>query len=100
MKKKKKNLDIYGEHYRFILKVTHCFVKQAQKRPKVFGWAQIISLRDTEQDHLTRLPIALPMRNVCRTNVTDPMRYLDHPRLAVLCVTLAGSFNYPPCQSL
>jgi hypothetical protein len=50
---------------------------QAQKRPKVFGWAQIIYLLHTEQSHLTRLPIALPMRYVGRANVTDPMRYLS-----------------------
>jgi hypothetical protein len=31
-------------------------IKQAQKRPKVFGCAQIIFLLNTEQNHLTRLP--------------------------------------------
>jgi hypothetical protein len=50
--------------------------KQAQKRPKVFGCAQIISLLNTEQNHLARLPTALPIRNVGRANVADPMRYL------------------------
>jgi hypothetical protein len=47
---------------------------QAQKRPKVFGCAQIISVLNTEQNHLTRLPTALSMRNDGRANVTDPTR--------------------------
>jgi hypothetical protein len=64
-------------------------LEQAQKRPKVFGCAQIISLLNTEQNHLTRLPTALPMRNVDRPNVADP-----------LCVALAASFNHAPCHSL
>jgi hypothetical protein len=51
-------------------------ITQAQKRPKVFGCAQIISMLNTEQNYLTRLPTALPMRDVGRANVTDPMRYL------------------------
>jgi hypothetical protein len=41
-----------------------CLHEQAQKRPKVFGCAQIISLLNTEQNHLTRLPRELPNRHV------------------------------------
>jgi hypothetical protein len=48
--------------------------QQAQKRPKVFGCAQIIYLLNTEQNHLIRLPTALPMRNVGRANLADPVR--------------------------
>jgi hypothetical protein len=54
--------------------------EQAQKRPKVFGCAQIISLLNIEQKHLTRLLTALPMRNVGRANVADPIRYLVRPQ--------------------
>jgi hypothetical protein len=60
--------------------------QQAHNRPKVFGCTQIISLLNTEQNHLTRLPAALPMRNVCRANVADPMRYLV--RSQTCCVSL------------
>jgi hypothetical protein len=51
--------------------------EQAQKRPKVFGCAQIISLRNSAKYRtkpLDRLPIALSMRNDGRANVTDPTR--------------------------
>jgi hypothetical protein len=62
----------------FKARLNQCYLErrsiQAQKRPKVFGCAQIISLINTEQNHLTRLPKALPMSNVDRTNVADPMR--------------------------
>jgi hypothetical protein len=52
----------------------HFIHKQTQKRPKVFGCAQIISLLNTEQNHLTRPPIALKMHNDGRANVSDPTR--------------------------
>jgi hypothetical protein len=45
-----------------------------QEGPKVFSCAQIISLFNTEQKHLTRLPTTLPMCNVGRANVADLMR--------------------------
>jgi hypothetical protein len=67
----------------------------AEKRPKVFGCAQIIYLLNAEQNHLTRLPIALPMRNVGRANVTDPMRYLVRSQTCcVVCHTCR--FFQPP----
>jgi hypothetical protein len=44
-------------------------LEQAQKRPKVFGCAQIIYLLNTEQNHLTQLPRELPNRDVgCTKN--------------------------------
>jgi hypothetical protein len=48
--------------------------KEAQKRPKVFGCAQIISLLNIEQNHLTLIPIALSMRNDGCANVADLTR--------------------------
>jgi hypothetical protein len=71
------------------------YIKQSQKRPKVFGCAQIISLLNTEQNHSTRLPIVLPMRNVGRANLTDLMRYLVRSQTCcVVCHTCR--FFQPP----
>jgi hypothetical protein len=62
---------------KLLLMHQHLQQEQSLKRPKVFGCAQIIPL----QNHLTRLPTALPMRNVGRANVADPMRYLVRPQI-------------------
>jgi hypothetical protein len=41
-------------------------------RPRVFGYASIICLVQTERSHLTQLFTALSMPKVGRVNVVDP----------------------------